>query len=243
MTGAGPLIAVIEDEAPIRRFLRASLEVEGFRVVEATTSQEGTRIITQQLPALILLDLGLPDSDGVEIIRQTRGWSAVPIIVISARDEESSKVAALDAGADDYLTKPFGVAELLARIRSAMRRVSRLGGDGAGDSPLILGDLKLDLAGRTVTKSGNEIKLTKIEFDLLAILARNLGKVISHRQLIRDVWGPGASHEPHHVRVFMATLRKKIEDNPSQPQLLVTEQGVGYRLRDLRSDARAPNDK
>lgn len=240
MSGTTPLVAVIEDETPIRRFLRASLEVEGFRVVEATTGQEGLRVITQQVPALILLDLGLPDLEGEEIIRRTREWSAVPMIVISARGEEASKIAALDAGADDYLTKPFSVAELLARIRSAMRRASRLS-DGAGDSLLTLGDLRIDLAGRTVTKAGSEVKLTKIEFDLLSLLARNLGKVISHRQLIRDVWGPAAGHEPHHVRVFMATLRKKIEDDPSRPQFLVTEQGVGYRLRDLRTDTREHN--
>lgn len=235
MSGSGPLVAVIEDETPIRRFLRASLEVEGFRVVEATTAQQGMRAITQQVPALILLDLGLPDADGVEIIRQTREWSSVPIVVISARGEEASKIDALDAGADDYLTKPFSVGELLARIRVAMRRAARPAIDGVSDAPLVLGDLEIDLAKHTVRKEGRELKLTKIEFDLLSLLARNLGRVLSHRQLIRDVWGPGSSHEPHHVRVFMASLRKKIEDNPSQPRFLITEQGIGYRLRDLRS--------
>ena len=232
MSGSEPLIAVIEDETPIRRFLRASLTVEGFRVIEATTAQEGLRVITQQLPALALLDLGLPDLDGVEVIRQTREWSTMPIVVISARGEEASKIAALDAGADDYLTKPFGVGELLARMRVALRHASRPSGDGALDAPLVVGDLRIDLTGRTVTKAGVEVKLTKIEFDLLAALARNLGRVVTHRQLLKEVWGPHAVHEPHYVRVFMANLRKKLERNPSRPELLITEQGVGYRFRE-----------
>ncbi|MBA4106192.1 MAG: DNA-binding response regulator [Pirellula sp.] len=232
MSGSEPLIAVIEDETPIRRFLRASLTVEGFRVVEATTATEGLRVITQQLPALVLLDLGLPDIDGVEVIRQVREWSPMPIVVISARGEEASKIAALDAGADDYLTKPFGVGELLARMRVALRHASRPSGDGALDAPLTVGDLRIDLTGRTVTKGGVEVKLTKIEFDLLAALARNLGRVVTHRQLLKEVWGPHAVHEPHYVRVFMANLRKKLERNPSRPELLITEQGVGYRFRE-----------
>jgi two-component system KDP operon response regulator KdpE len=232
MSGSEPLIAVIEDETPIRRFLRASLAVEGFRVVEATTATEGLRVITQQLPALVLLDLGLPDLDGVEVIRQVREWSPLPIVVISARGEEASKIAALDAGADDYLTKPFGVGELLARMRVALRHASRPPGDGAFDGPLTVGDLRIDLAGRTVTKAGVEVKLTKIEFDLLAALARNLGRVVTHRQLLKEVWGPHAVHEPHYVRVFTANLRKKLERNPSRPELLITEQGVGYRFRE-----------
>ncbi|MEX2167830.1 MAG: response regulator [Pirellulales bacterium] len=232
MSSSEHLVAVIEDEAPIRRFLKASLSVEGFRVVEATTATEGLRIVTQQLPALILLDLGLPDMDGTEVIRQVREWSAAPIVVISARGEEASKIAALDAGADDYLTKPFGVGELLARIRVALRHASRRSSDGAADPILQLGDISIDLAGRVVTKKEVEIKLTKIEFDLLAALARNAGKVVTHRQLLKEVWGPHAVHEPHYVRVFMANLRKKLEANPSRPVLLITEQGVGYRLRE-----------
>ena len=239
MSGSEPLIAVIEDETPIRRFLRASLTVEGFRVVEATTAQEGLRIITQQLPALALLDLGLPDLDGVEVIRQTREWSTMPIVVISARGEEASKIAALDAGADDYLTKPFGVGELLARMRVALRHASRPASDGTVDAPLVVGDLRIDLTGRTVTKAGVEVKLTKIEFDLLAALARNLGRVVTHRQLLKEVWGPHAVHEPHYVRVFMANLRKKLERNPSRPELLITEQGVGYRFREQPADGLA----
>jgi len=237
MSGSEPLIAVIEDETPIRRFLRASLTVEGFRVVEATTAQEGLRIITQQLPALALLDLGLPDLDGVEVIRQTREWSTMPIVVISARGEEASKIAALDAGADDYLTKPFGVGELLARMRVALRHASRPASDGTVDAPLVVGDLRIDLTGRTVTKAGVEARLTKIEFDLLAALARNLGRVVTHRQLLKEVWGPHAVHEPHYVRVYMANLRKKLERNPSRPELLITEQGVGYRFREQPADS------
>ena len=231
MSGAEPLIAVVEDETPIRRFLRASLSVEGFRVIEATTAVEGLRVITQQLPALVLLDLGLPDSDGVEVIRQVREWSALPIVVISARGEEASKIAALDAGADDYLTKPFGVGELLARIRVAMRHATRPTVGGI-DAPVTVGDVRIDLTGRTVTKANVEVKLTKIEFDLLAVLARNVGRVVTHRQLLKEAWGPHAVQEPHYVRVFMANLRKKLERNPSRPELLITEQGVGYRLRE-----------
>ena len=234
MSSSAPLIAVIEDETPIRRFLHASLTVEGFRVLEATTAKEGMRLITQQLPALVLLDLGLPDADGAELIRQTREWSPMPIVVISARGDEHSKIAALDAGADDYLTKPFGVGELLARIRVALRHAARHGGGDAPTAPIVVGDLRIDLVARTVTKANAEVKLTKIEFDLLAVLARNLGKVVTHRQLLKEAWGPHAVQEPHYVRVFMANLRKKLEDNPSQPRWLVTDQGVGYRLRDER---------
>jgi two-component system KDP operon response regulator KdpE len=231
----GPLIAVVEDEAPIRRFLHASLCAEGFRVVEAITGKEGLRVITQQTPALALLDLGLPDMAGAELIEQVRAWSAMPIIVISARGDEASKIAALDAGADDYLTKPFGVGELLARIRVALRHAALAGRENARETTIHIGDLVVDLVGRVVTKGEAEVKLTKIEFDLLAALTRHIGKVMTHRQLLKEVWGPHAVHEPHYVRVFMANLRKKLEDNPSRPQLLLTEQGVGYRLRDLSS--------
>lgn len=231
MSDSEPLVAIIEDEIPIRRFLRASLTVEGFRVVEAVTGKEGLRVITQQIPALVLLDLGLPDLDGTEIIQQVREWSSMPIVVISARGEEHAKIAALDAGADDYLTKPFGVGELLARIRVAMRHAARATTDSA-ELTVRAGSVSIDLLGRVVTKKGKQVKLTKIEFDLLAALARNVGKVVTHRQLLKEVWGPHAVQEPHYVRVFMAGLRKKLEDNPGRPTMLITEQGVGYRLRD-----------
>ncbi len=232
MSSSPPLIVVIEDEAPIRRFLRASLSVEGFDVLESTTAKEGLRAITQQHPALVLLDLGLPDADGLDIIRQVREWSALPIIVISARGEETSKIAALDAGADDYLTKPFGVGELLARARVALRHGAQRAGFEAAPARVTLGEIVIDLALRTVTKEGEEVKLTKIEFDLLAALARNVGKVVTHRQLLKEVWGPHAVQESHYVRVFMANLRKKLEADPARPQWLITEQGVGYRLKE-----------
>jgi two-component system KDP operon response regulator KdpE len=235
MSTPAPLIAIIEDEAPIRRFLRASLSVEGFAVAEAASYQEGLRLVTQQVPALALLDLGLPDGDGIDLVRQIREWSGMPIVVISARGQEDSKIMALDAGADDYLTKPFGVGELLARIRVALRHSARsLSGEPA-ESVIAVGDIRIDLEAHVVSKAGQEVKLTKIEFDLLAALARNLGKVVTHRQLLKEVWGPHAVHEPHYVRVFMANLRKKLEKNPSRPELLVTEQGVGYRLRDQQA--------
>jgi two-component system KDP operon response regulator KdpE len=189
------------------------------------------RAITQQPPALVLLDLGLPDMDGAEVIRTVRGWSSVPIVILSARGDEAAKVDALDCGADDYLTKPFGVGELLARIRVALRHAALVPSTGGAAAVLVAGDLQIDLEGRVVTKGGAEVKLTKIEFDLLAALARHAGKVVTHRQLLKDVWGPHAVQESHYVRVFMANLRKKLEDNPSRPALLVTEQGVGYRLR------------
>jgi two-component system KDP operon response regulator KdpE len=236
MSATQPLIVVIEDEEPIRRFLRTSLSVEGFSVLEATNGKDGLRTVTQHIPALILLDLGLPDIDGTEVIRDIRAWSSMPIVVLSARGEEESKVAALDAGADDYLTKPFGVGELLARIRVALRHSSRVQGAAGETSVIEFGDVRVDLEGRVVSKRGDDIKLTKIEFDLLAALVRNGGKVVTHRHLLKEVWGPHAVHEPHYVRVFMANLRKKLEDNPSRPMHLITEQGVGYRLR-LSSEA------
>lgn len=240
MSHSQPLVVIVEDEAPIRRFLQASLSVEGFRVVETTTAREGLRAITQQLPALVLLDLGLPDLEGSQLIAQVRQWSAIPIVVISARGEEASKIAALDAGADDYLTKPFGVGELLARIRVALRHAARAPLNAPANSVVRTGNLCIDLAARTVTRANAEVKLTKIEFDLLAVLARNAGKVVTHRQLLKEVWGPHAVYEPHYVRVFVANLRKKLENNPSRPALLITEQGVGYRLREATGDAAPP---
>jgi two-component system KDP operon response regulator KdpE len=231
MKDSSALVVVIDDEEPIRRFLRASLSVEGFRVLEAATAKDGLLLITQHVPAVVLLDLGLPDMEGVEIIRQVRQWSSMPIVVLSARGEEESKVAALNAGADDYLTKPFGVGELLARIRVALRHAARVDSTTPAASIVDTGDVHIDLEARVVIKAGTEVKLTKIEFDLLAALAKHAGKVVTHRQLLTDVWGPHAVHEPHYVRVFMASLRKKLEDNPSRPAFLITEQGVGYRLR------------
>lgn len=231
MTPNAPCIAIIEDEAPIRRFLRASLAAEGFRTAEATTATDGLRMITQRRPDLVLLDLGLPDGDGNAIIHNVRQWSALPIIVLSARGEEKSKIHALDAGADDYLSKPFGVGELLARIRVALRHAARLQVEGGEETGFWTGPIRIDFMRRRVFKEDREVQLTKIEFDLLALLARNAGKVLTHRYLLKEVWGPHAIEEPHYVRVFMANLRKKLECNPSRPAYLLTEQGVGYRLK------------
>lgn len=232
MSANSPLIAVIEDEVPIRRFLRASLSAEGFRVLEAETAVSGLRIITQQHPNLALLDLGLPDGDGVDIIHAVREWSSMPIIVLSARGEERSKIIALDAGADDYLAKPFSIGELLARVRVALRHAARINATSEAEETCFqFGDVRVDFATRTVVKGEEEVKLTKLEFDLLAILVRNAGKVLTHRFLLTEVWGPQSVDEPHYVRVFMANLRKKLENNPSRPSYLLTEQGVGYRLK------------
>jgi len=231
MSSNASCIAIVEDEAPIRRFLRASLGAEGFRVVEATTACDALRVITQERPDLVLLDLGLPDHDGISIIHNLREWSALPIIVLSARGEEKSKIIALDAGADDYLAKPFGVGELLARIRVALRHAARIHQDGSEQSSVETGPIRIDFVTRQVFMHDEEVKLTKIEFDLLAILARNAGKVLTHRFLLKEVWGPHCVDEPHYVRVFMGNLRKKLETTPSRPEYLLTEQGVGYRLK------------
>ena len=236
MNAALGLIAVVEDEAPIRRFLAASLRAEGFEVAEATSAKEGIRIVTQQSPTLTLLDLGLPDADGIQLIVSIREWSQMPIIVISARGEENAKIAALDAGADDYLTKPFGVGELLARVRVALRHSALIERGGEVEPVVRFGAIAVDLASRVVTRADCEVKLTKIEFDLLAALVRHSGKVLTHKQILKEVWGPHAVHEPHYVRVFMSNLRKKLEENPSRPQYLITEQGVGYRLREASGE-------
>ncbi len=224
-------VVVVDDEASIRRFLRASFSVEGFRVLEAVSAKEALRMITQERPDLILLDLGLPDGDGVDVIREVRGWTAAPIIVLSARGEEESKIMALDAGADDYLTKPFSVGELLARIRVSMRHAARGVADQESSGTFTCGRLEVNLPTRQVFLSGQEVKLTKLEFDLMTALIRHAGKVVTHRQLLKEVWGPQAVYEPHYVRVFMASLRKKLERNPARPEFLLTEQGVGYRLK------------
>lgn len=222
---------VVEDEPQMRRFLRASLSSHGYQVLEAETGGEAMRLATSHNPDIVLLDLGLPDMDGLELTLQLRGWSRVPIIVISARGREDDKVAALDAGADDYLTKPFGVNELLARMRVALRH-ARPRSEDADAVVLELGALRIDLARREVTSSGREVHLTPIEYKLLLLLAQHAGKVLTHSHILREVWGPGHQHQSHYVRVHMAELRKKIEENPARPRLIVTEPGVGYRLRD-----------
>jgi len=226
-----PLVLIVEDEAPMRRFLRAALSARSFRVAEAASAREGIVAITAEQPNIVLLDLGLPDMDGIEVTRGLREWTDVPIIVLSARGRESDKVAALDAGADDYLTKPFGVDELLARMRVALRRAARVGA-GASRPILEAGALRIDLERHEVTRAGAPVRLTPIEYRILVCLAGHPGRVFTHGQLVKSVWSGVAGVAAHHVRVHMAELRKKIEDDPARPKLLITEPGVGYRLKD-----------
>ena len=219
---------VIEDEPQMLRFLRPALAGHGFRISEATTGRDGIHQASTRPPDVVLLDLGLPDIDGLEVTRRLREWTQVPILVISARGREDDKVAALDAGADDYVTKPFGIRELLARLRVALRRASRI---GAGEtSRLTIGDLEVDLEKRRVLVRGNNVHLTPIEYRLLAELIRNAGKVLTHSHLLRQVWGPGYVEQSHYLRVYMTQLRRKVEVDPARPKLLLTEPGVGYRL-------------
>ncbi len=229
MTGTEPLVLIVEDEPQMRRFLRACLHSQGYRLLEASTGAEAVLLATSHNPELVLLDLGLPDEDGVELTRRFREWSHVPIIVISARGREEDKVSALDAGADDYLTKPFGTSELMARMRVALRRTQT---GEALPSTLVFGTLRIDFGRREVTRDGQLVHLTPIEYKLLALLAQNAGKVLTHRQILKEVWGPAQTNQPHYVRVHMAELRKKIEADPARPRLLITEPGVGYRLRE-----------
>jgi two-component system KDP operon response regulator KdpE len=231
MTGDAPLILVIEDEKPIQRFLRASLLSDGYRVVEATTGQQGLTVARAQPPDLVILDLGLPDMDGLHIIEELRSWSQVPIIILSARDQEKDKVTALDGGADDYLSKPFSVGELLARLRVALRHQARLSSQPTADaSRFSVGDLLVDLEARRVFVHGQEVHLTPIEYRLLVTFIQHAGKVLTHRFLLKEVWGPGHVEETHYLRVFTAALRRKLETDPARPRYLLTEQGVGYRL-------------
>ncbi|MBI5462494.1 MAG: two-component system response regulator KdpE [Gammaproteobacteria bacterium] len=221
-------LLIVEDEKAIRRFVRQALETEGYRVFEAENLQRALIEAGTRKPDMVILDLGLPDGDGTDFIRELRAWSGMPIVVLSARAEEHDKVAALDAGADDYLSKPFGVSELLARVRAALRRHARTG--EALDSTVQFGAVIVDLANRRVTKSGEEIHLTQIEFRLLAVLLSHPGKVLTHRHLLREVWGPPYVEHSHYLRIYMGHLRQKIEDNPARPQHLITETGIGYRF-------------
>jgi two-component system, OmpR family, KDP operon response regulator KdpE len=221
-------VVLIEDDAPIRRFVRASLESESIRVLEAETGRRGLSLAASARPDLLIVDLGLPDMDGADVVRQLRDWSSVPVIVLSARTREEEKVAALDAGADDYLTKPFGVPELLARIRAHLRRQSR--GASAEASKLRFGAIELDFDMRTVRRDGQPIHLTPIEYRLLVSLARHAGRVLTHRQLLQEVWGPSRVESAHYLRIYMGHLRQKLERDPAQPEHIMTETGVGYRL-------------
>ncbi len=225
-----PLILVIEDEAPIRRFLKMSLLDQGFAFCEASTGKEGLSKVASERPDLVILDLGLPDTDGLEVTRQVREWSNVPIIVLSAREKENDKVEALDAGADDYLVKPFGIGELMARLRVALRHANRLSEDQL-DSNFSFGDIQIDFAKRQILRNTEEIHLTPIEYKLLNTLVRYSGKVVTHKHLLRETWGGEYSDETQYLRVYMAQLRKKLELDPAQPKYLMTEPGVGYRLK------------
>jgi two-component system KDP operon response regulator KdpE len=224
----GPVVLVIEDEPPIRRFLRPTLTSQGYRLVEADTGEDGLLQAATRQPDLVILDLGLPDMDGLQVIRRLREWTAVPIIVLSARGAESDKVAALDAGADDYVAKPFAVGELLARARVALRHATLA--REPGESTFEVGKLRVDLGRRRVWLGEAEVRLTPIEYRLLAVLVRHAGKVLTHRQLLQEVWGPGQVEQTHYLRIYMANLRRKLETDPARPRFLRTEPGVGYRL-------------
>ncbi len=228
---ADPLVLVIEDEAPVRGFLRTALETHDFRVVDADTAREGLAQATGRRPDVVLLDLGLPDEDGLAVLRRLREWSRTPVIVISARGREDDKIAALDAGADDYLTKPFSTGELLARIRVALRHAASA---PDGDPRFESDGLAVDLSRRTVSVGGSEVHLTPTEFKLLAALVKHAGKVLTHKQLIHDVWGAHTVTQVSALRVYMNQLRHKIEAEPAHPRHIITEPGVGYRLRDTR---------
>ncbi|HMU60479.1 MAG TPA: response regulator [Gemmatimonadales bacterium] len=220
---------IIEDELPMRRFLRAALASASYQLVEAATARDGLAEAAGRNPDLILLDLGLPDADGIEVTRQLREWNTRPIIVLSARGQERDKIDALDAGADDYLTKPFSVPELLARMRVALRHAAGRA-PGTEEPVFVTGDLSIDRARRVVTVRGAEVHLTPTEYRLLLALAQHAGRVLTHRQLLREVWGHGRVGQDHYLRVYMAQLRAKIEKDPARPEYLRTEPGVGYRM-------------
>ncbi|MGE5239014.1 MAG: response regulator [Chloroflexota bacterium] len=224
------LILLIEDEPQMRRFLRVTLESRGYMLVEASTGQEGLAQAATRNPSVVLLDLGLPDIDGLKVIEEIRGWSPVPIIVLSARDQEADKIRALDGGADDYLTKPFGAGELLARIRVALRHRALQQGE-EGEPVFVLRNLRVDLAKRQVYLNDEEVHLTPIEYNLLTFLIRHAGKVVTHRQILREVWGPPYVNQTQYLRVYMAQLRRKLEADPACPRFLMNEPGVGYRLK------------
>jgi two-component system KDP operon response regulator KdpE len=223
-----PLVLIIEDDPQVRKFLRASLNAHGYRVEETASGLEGVSMVGQFTPDLVLLDLGLPDIDGIDVARRIREWSTVPIIVLSARGQEDQKVIALDAGTDDYLTKPFGVPELLARMRVAFRHAARA--SNSPDKVFVSGPLKVDLAARRVTLSDSEVHLTPIEYKILTSLVKHAGHVVTQRHLLEEVWGPQSAHQSQYLRVYMTHLRRKLEPDPVRPRLFLTEAGVGYRL-------------
>jgi two-component system KDP operon response regulator KdpE len=222
-------ILVVDDERAIRRFLRASLSTHGYEIYEAASGSEALAVVAEHRPDVVFLDLGLPDSDGTAVIRRLREWSTVPVIILSVRDQEKDKIEALDAGADDYLTKPFGIGELMARMRGVLRRAVPT---SPGEPVINAGDLQLDFARRVVSQAGNELALTPTEYEILKVLAQSAGKVLTHLQIIRKVWGAGyGENEAHLLRVNISNLRRKIEPDPTRPTFIVTEPGVGYRFR------------
>lgn len=226
---SAPLVLVVEDEAQIRRFVRAALEGEGCRVAEAETMAQGLVDAGTRKPDLVILDLGLPDGDGADFVRDLRAWSQLPVLILSARSTESDKVGVLDAGADDYLTKPFAVGELLARVRALLRRSQR---GGEMQSPLVrFGEVEVDLTRRQVVRRGEPVHLTPIEYRLLSVMLANAGKVMTHRQLLREVWGPSFVENSHYLRIYVGHLRQKLELDPTQPKHFLTETGVGYRFQ------------
>ncbi len=226
MSNPLPTVLVIDDEVQIRRLLRVTLEANGYKVIEAATGKDGLAEAAQRHPDVILLDLGLPDLDGLSVLKRLREWSQTPVVILSVREGEDDKVAALDNGADDFVTKPFSSVELLARLRVAQRHSKPMEENSVFQS----GPLQVDLADRIVKVNGKEIKLTPTEYSLLRLLVRNAGKVVTQRQILKEVWGPNSLEQTHYLRVYMAHLREKIEINPAQPKLLITESGVGYRL-------------
>jgi two-component system KDP operon response regulator KdpE len=233
MSGAGATVLIVEDEAQVRLFLRTSLSANRFRPVEAVNAAEALTLARSHNPEVVLLDLGLPDGDGLAVARALREWCKAPIIVLSARGREADKIDALDAGADDYLTKPFGIGELLARLRSTLRRAALSGTTPSAvvDVDCVDGGVRIDMDKRVVTRDGVEVHLKPTEYSVLALLARNAGRVMTYGHILREVWGPGAVSHTHYVRVQMAELRKKLERDPAQPAFLLTEPGIGYRLR------------
>ena len=228
-----PLVLVVEDDAPIRHFVKTALESQGMVVREATGVHDGLAAAKARRPELLILDLGLPDGDGVDMVKALRQWNDMPILVLSARHQEEAKIATLDAGADDYLTKPFNVGELLARVRAALRRAR---GATAQPSSYRVPGLEVDLEKRRVVVAGFEVRLTPIEFRLLSCLIRHTGRVVTHRQLLKEVWGPDHVEDNHYVRIYMAQLRHKLEEDPTQPRYLLTEAGVGYRLAEAETE-------
>ena len=228
MSEPSPNIVLVEDEKDIRRFVRAALEAEGCRVFEAENGRQGLVEAGNRKPDLIVLDLGLPDLDGVEFIRDLRGWSEAPVLILSARTDENDKIVALDAGADDYLTKPFGVGELLARVRALLRRQWKA---GEGGPVISFGEIQADLSRRIVMRNGVPLHLTQIEYRLLGLLVANPNKVLTHRYLLREVWGPASVEHNHYLRVYVGHLRQKLEADPAQPRHILTETGVGYRFQ------------